>query len=203
MFNKYFKVEGNIAFIYANMAIKNINFALISLHFLLDDTDYNRALYRDDHTYYFFHIQSVLNACGNISNIFYNYNVQVDRRCRRLRETFGISKTNYPLIFLKEVRNTNAHFDERYEQFKGNAGDYNLLDKNTDSSMRNTILSNPHLRTYDKEKGIYYTYNRFLKQIEYDFWRLRDELNDMLQKIYNNPMSSVAWVDTMPTENVE
>lgn len=65
------------------------------------------------------------------------------------------------------------------------------------------ILSNPHLRTYDKEKGIYYTYNRFLKQIEYDFWRLRDELNDMLQKIYNNPMSSVAWVDTMPTENVE
>ena len=120
-----------------------------------------------------------------------------------MRETFGISKTNYPLIFLKEVRNTNAHFDERYEQFKGNVGDYNLLDKNTDSSMRNTILSNPHLRTYDKEKGIYYTYNRFLKQIEYDFWRLRDELNDMLQKIYNNPMSSVAWVDTMPTENVE
>lgn len=207
MFNRYFKAEGNSDFIYANIAIKNINFALISLHYLLDVPDYDIAIYRDEHTYYFFHIQSVLTACGNISNIFYNYGNIGGRistsRSQRLRSAFNISRTKYPLTFQKEVRNTNAHFDERYEQFNGKVGDYNLLDANTDSLMRDTILNNPHLRTYDKEKGIYYTYDRNLNRLEYNFERLRTELNNMLYEINYNPISNVAWVDTMPDEKVE
>ncbi len=207
MLNRYFDTNGNIDFVYANIAIKNINFALISLHYILDVPDFDIALYRDEHTYYFFHIQSVLTACGNISNIFYNYGgyggIIATARSQRLRATFNVSRSKYPLIFQKEVRNTNAHFDERYEQFNGNIGDYNILDKNTDLRMRRIIMKNPHLRTYDKEKGIYYTYNRELKQITYDLYRLRDELNELLYEINYNPVSNAAWIDSMPDEKVE
>ena len=207
MFNRYFSTEGNLDFIYANIVIKNINFALISLHYILDVSDFELSIYRDEHSYYFFHIQSVLTACGNISNIFYNYGGQGGRtatlRSQRLRKVFNISKEDYPLTFQKEVRNTNAHFDERYEQFNGNVGDYNLLDVDTDTTMRNTILNNPHLRTYDKSNGIYYTYNRNLQQIEYNLWHLRDELSDMIYKINENSITNVAWVDAIPDEKVK
>ena len=105
MLNRYFKVDGNnsLDFMYANMAVKNIYFALISLDYIFDPDKYNVGVYHDEHAYYFFHIQSLLTACGNISNVFYNPNGYNGRRsterCRRLRDMLGIKKTDYPLIF--------------------------------------------------------------------------------------------------------
>ena len=110
MLNRYFKVDGNnsLDFMYANMAVKNIYFALISLDYIFDPDKYNVGVYHDEHAYYFFHIQSLLTACGNISNVFYNPNGYNGRRsterCRRLRDMLGIKKTDYPLIFQKEMR---------------------------------------------------------------------------------------------------
>lgn len=57
MFNRYFKADGNIDFVYANIAVKNIYFALISLDYILYQKDYNIGIYHDEHTYYFFHNQ--------------------------------------------------------------------------------------------------------------------------------------------------
>ena len=198
MFNRYFKADGNIDFVYANIAVKNIYFALISLDYILYQKDYNIGIYHDEHTYYFFHIQSLLTACGNISNIFYNtgfYNKNATQRSQRLRSMFGVSRKEYPLTFQKEVRNTNEHFDERYEQFNGRVGDYNLLDIATPQDMRETILNNPHLRTYDKSSGIYYTYDRQLQQISYNLYDLRNELNKLRQAIIENRVYESAWAD--------
>lgn len=206
MFNKYFNAEGNIDFIYANITVKNIYFALISLDYILNRQDFDIGIYHDEHTYYFFHIQSLLTACGNISNVFYNHGnfggPTATQRSRRLRDLFNVSRTQYPLIFQKEVRNTNEHFDERYEDFRGNVGDYNLLDENTPTHMRNVIRNHPHLRTYDKENGVYYTYNRNLQPIEFNLYQLQAELQQMLNTISTNPIIESAWVDTMPNEEL-
>ena len=104
-------------------------------------------------------------------------------------------------MFQKEVRNTNEHFDERYEGF-GAIGDYNLLDENTDSFIRSTIQTNPHLRTYDKEHSIYYTYNRRLQRIEYDLKQLQRELETLRDRITNNKLFNSAWEEFMPGETV-
>lgn len=118
----------------------------------------------------------------------------------------GIKKTDYPLIFQKEMRNTNEHFDERYEEFGGNLGDYNLLDNNTDPYMRAVIKANPHLRTYDKENHIYYTFVRSkggFKRAEYNLDELQSELEKMMHRISENSLFDSAWVTEISTESVE
>ena len=205
MLNRYFKLtNGNLDFMYANIAVKNINFALVSLDYIFNHPDFNVGIYHNEHTFYFFHIQSLLTACGNICNVFYNpigFNKQTTARCSRLRQTLNISKKEFPLIFQKEVRNTNEHFDERYEEF-GQLGDYNLLDQNTDSFMRATIQTNPHLRTYDKERGIYHTYNRKRQAVAYDLHLLQNELYTMLNRITSNKLFDSAWESSMPGESI-
>lgn len=192
---------------YANVVVKNIYFALISLDYIFNHPNIEMGIYHDEHTFYFFHIQSLLTACGNISNVFYNYSGfnrrQVTTRCQRLRALLNINKAEFPLIFQKEIRNTNEHFDERYEQFQGSLGDYNLLSQNTDPNMRAVIQTNPHLRTYDKENGVYYTYNRAMKRIEYDLHQLQNELLEMLGQITENPVFDSAWTDSISTESVQ
>lgn len=206
MLNRYFDAKDNIDFIYANIAVKNIYFALISLEYIFYHPVSEIGIYHDEHTFYFFHIQSILNACGNISNVFYNNNKQSTQRCRRLREQLNIYKQDFPLVFQKEVRNTNAHFDERYEAFDGCIGDYNLIDNDTDPEMREIIETNPHLRTYYKETGIYHTIirkNKALHNFEYNLHTLENQLRQMYNRITENPIFNAAWVDTMPTEQVE
>lgn len=212
MLNRYFSVDGenSLDFMYANVAVKNIYFALISLDYIFDYSKYNIGVYHDEHTYYFFHIQGLLTACGNIANIFYNpgrgNGRVITERCRRLRSALGINKSSFPLVFQKEVRNTNEHFDERYEEFEGNLGDYNLLDETTDPYLRAVVQTNPHLRTYDKENHVYHTFIRrngsFLR-FEYDLFALQNELIGMLNRITANPIFDSAWVTEISTEHVE
>lgn len=214
MFNRRFKISNNnndnIDFIYANSVVENIRFALISLNYIFNFNDFNKGIYHDEHTFYFFHIQSILTACGNISNVFYNYSVfngkETTARCARLRAQFNVTKRDFPLIFQKEVRNTNEHFDERYEEFSGNIGDYNVLDKKTNPNMREIIQTDPHLRTYDKQTRIYHTYirrNHSLQRFEYDLNELRNELNRMLGRITSNPIFDSAWDVSISNEVVK
>lgn len=214
MMNQYFDTSIDVDFIYVNSALKNINFALISLDYILNDYLHQNGtigIYHDEHTYYFYHIQALLTACGNISSIFYNYshlnntlnNKLKTERCARLRRNFGVTKAAYYLIFQKEARNTNEHFDERYDEFEGKLGDYNLLDNNTDNEMREAIMNNTHLRTYDKANHIYYTYGRNKKPISYDLLEMHRELNEMKNQIENNPTTDIAWVDQYPFETIK
>ncbi|NLH45179.1 MAG: hypothetical protein GX451_03505, partial [Acholeplasmataceae bacterium] len=121
MFNNYFKSDkNNIEFLFANVTVKNVDFALISLSALLDGENIDYNLYNDEHTFCFFHIQSLLTACGNIYNVFYGFSSKLPShnnmyRTTLLRNTFGINKSRFPLVFQKEVRNTNEHFDERFD----------------------------------------------------------------------------------------
>lgn len=205
MLNRYFNSQDNPDLLYANIVLKNIHFALIALEYIFyDHYYYNIGMYHDEHTYYFYHIQSLLTACGNISNVFYNTfsgNTACERS-KRLRNQFDVSKRKYPLIFQKEVRNTNAHFDERYEQFNNCIGDYNILDENTDEFMRTVITKNPHLRTYDKENKIYITYNRQLNRIEYDLTKLQQELFELQGKITSSNLFIDNWTSNIGNEQV-
>ena len=200
MLNKYFHAtRDNLDFVFLNAVLKNIYFALISLDYIFNHSDFNYGIYHDKHTFYFFHIQSILTACGNISNVFYNNSHfdlkkqnETTKRCQRLRTLLNISKERYPLIFQKEVRNTNEHFDERYDEV-GEIGDYNLLDNDTDTFIRDVIMTNKHLRTYDIMSFVYYTYGRNMEKISYDFKKLRDELTNLRDCINDNPTLSSAW----------
>lgn len=207
MLNRYFKAnENNIDFIYANAVVENIYFALISLQHILYKTEIDYGIYHDKNTYYFFHLQNLLTACGNICNVFYNntnWNKKsVSDRCSRLRKEFGVTNKRFPLIFQKEVRNTNEHFDERYERFNGKVGDYNIIDKNTDQDMKDIIMSNPHLRTFDITNKTYYTYDRKLNKIEYDLFKLNNELVRLLNLVTNNPTFHSSWVDENPQKQI-
>ena len=93
----------------------------------------------------------------------------------------------------KEARNTNTHFDERYDAAGYVVGDYNLLDENTDSFIRDAINDNYHLRTYDKQNFVYYTFNGRGTRISFDLQTLRKELNDLRTLIADNPVTSSCW----------
>ena len=204
MYNRYFNAtEDNQGFLFANIAVKNIHFAQISLYYILDRTEIEWNVFVDEHTYYFFHLQSVLTACGNIVGVFRNCTNKIaTARSRMLREQFEVTSKEFPLVFQKEVRNTNMHFDERYDHFRGLVGDYNILTHDTHQDMRETIENTPHLRIYDKEQQIYYTYNQRFERISYDLNQLRWELARLLTRITENPIFNSAWVYPMPGEDV-
>ena len=199
MFNREF--EADIIFMFAHLSVKNINFALISLRCLLEEREIDQELYFDEHTYYFFHIQSSLAACGNLSNVFYNYGFngrEATERSRQLRCQFGINKAQFPLVFQKEARNTNEHFDERYDTSRSQFGDYNLLDGNTLQEMRDSIMNTPHLRTFDRASGIYHTYNRKFQPIIYNLNELTDQLLEIRRRIVGSPIYESGWIDNVP-----
>lgn len=155
--------------------------------------------------YYFFHIQSILTACGILYNIFYGNNGRSRRytvnRPLLLRKAFGIDKNRYPLVFDKAVRNTNEHFDERFDAFGWDIGDYNLLDHNTPPDMRTAILKENHLRTFDRSNNCYYTYVRHqgeFVQKSVDFRELLMQLLAMRERITTNPILESRWKDQMP-----
>ena len=58
--------------------------------------------------------------------------------------------------------------------------------------MKNYILSNPHLRTYDINRRLYITYDKNLRQIEYNFGTLQKELLVMRDRIQHNPITNSA-----------
>ncbi len=202
MFNEYIETDGNNKeFIFANIALKNIDFSLISLDYIFNHNNFDYGIYFDEHTFYFFHIQSILNACGNLYDIFYNVRPQIwgvqnanpSIRSSQLRHTFGVNKCDFPTIFNKEARNTNAHFDERYDAAGYIVGDYNLLDENTETYIREAIIDNYHLRTYDKTNFIYYTFNSRWTKISFDLRVLKTELLKLRALIADNPITNSGW----------
>ena len=126
MFNRLIQTNrGNADFQLVHIAVKNIDFALISIESILNDENINIELYNDYNTYYFFHLQSIMSSCGNIFNVFYNtgknfpgHTQQAYSRSARLRKIYNVTKNEFPLVFEREARNTDAHFDERYEEFE-------------------------------------------------------------------------------------
>lgn len=185
MFNRKIEItEDNESILFVNAVIENLRYGIISLDMMQNYKDgncYND--YYDEHTFYFFHMQSILTAQGNIYNVlfndFYDHRQVSRERVRKVRDAFGIDLTRYPLVGNKKFRNSNAHFDERYYQYNG-VGDMNLLKPDTPADERRSILETPHLRTLDIENWLYYSYNRRGKQIVLDLRELRNEMYNML-----------------------
>lgn len=184
MFNRKIEItKENESILFVNAVIENLRYGIISLDMMLNRSDDFYSDYYDEHTFYFFHMQSVLSAQGNIYNVLFNdyfgYRRVTEERVKKVRDAFGIDLSRYPLVGNKKFRNSNAHFDERYYQYNG-IGDMNILKRETPEDERRSILGTPHLRTIDIENWIYYSYDRRGKRIVLDLRELRDEMFEML-----------------------
>ena len=68
MFNRRIEItKENESILFINAVIENLRYAIISLDEIFYNKDYSG--YYDEHTFYFFHIQSILTAQGNIYNV--------------------------------------------------------------------------------------------------------------------------------------
>lgn len=185
MFNRKIKItKENESILFINAVIEYLRYAIISLDAIFNTSDYSD--YYDEHTFYFFHMQSVLTSQGNIYNVLFNdyfrrKNISRER-VRIVRENFGIDLSKYPLIGNKKFRNTSAHFDERYYEFNG-IGDMNILRHDTPENERLQILGTHHLRTIDIDKWLYYSYDARGNQIVLDLQELRSEMYSMLTEL--------------------
>ena len=185
MFNRKIEItKENESILFVNAVIENLRYGIISLD-MMQNYEINNCYndYYDEHTFYFFHMQSVLTAQGNIYNVLFNdyfgYRRVAQERVKKVRDAFGIDLSKYPLVGNKKFRNSNAHFDERYYAYNG-VGDMNLLKSDTPADERRLILETSHLRTLDVENWLYYSYDGKGKQIVLDLRRLRGEMYDML-----------------------
>ena len=191
MFNRQIEItRENESILFINAVVENLRYGIISLDMMFNCDEENLYQnYYDEHTFYFFHMQSVLTAQGNIYNVLYNdfYDKKIisQERVRKVREAFGIDLSRYPLVGNKKFRNTNAHFDELYYQCNG-VGDMNLIKSDTLTSDRNAILNTSHLRTLDIENWVYYCCDDRGSQIRLDLRELRNEMYDMLVLLCTN-----------------
>ena len=196
MFNRQIEItRENESILFINAVIENLRYGIISLDMMFNNVEENICQkYYDEHTFYFFHIQSVLTAQGNIYNVLYNdyfdRRIVSQDRVKKVREAFGIDLSKYPLVGNKKFRNTNAHFDERYYQYNG-VGDMNLLKADTSIDDRKTILNTSHLRTIDVENWIYYSYDSRGRQLCLNLRELRKEMYEMLVALCTNDIRSV------------
>ena len=196
MFNRQIEItRENESILFINAVIENLRYGIISLDMMFNSVEENICQkYYDEHTFYFFHIQSVLTAQGNIYNVLYNdyFDIRIvsQDRVKKVREAFGIDLSKYPLVGNKKFRNTNAHFDERYYQYNG-VGDMNLLKADTSIDDRKTILNTSHLRTIDVENWIYYSYDSRGRQLCLNLRELRKEMYEMLVALCTNDIRSV------------
>lgn len=190
MFNRPIEIaKENESILFINAVIENLRYANISLDIMFNGGKDIYQKYYDEHTFYFFHMQSILTAQGNIYNVLYNDFFKKrevsKRRVERVRAAFGIDLSMYPLVGNKKFRNTSAHFDERYYQYNG-VGDMNILKSNTPIDEREIILNTPHLRTIDIENWIYYSYDGRGNRIQLDLRELKREIFGMLKELCIN-----------------
>lgn len=174
----------------------NIEFALVSVRCVINSPNYDEEVYGNRFVYYFFHLQSLLTACGSITSAFFStppfssinpvtrrYDSNIYRRIaeseRRLRENYGISRERYNLIFQREMRNTVIHSNERIVEHNGRLGDFNIIDDNTSQPVIDEILGTPHLRTIDLRTMRYYTYDRKKRQIVISLRELEEQLEEL------------------------
>lgn len=73
MFNRQIEItRKNESILFINAVIENLRYGIISLDMMFncdEETDFQQ--YYDKHTFYFFHMQSVLAAQGNIWNVLF------------------------------------------------------------------------------------------------------------------------------------
>lgn len=187
MFDEYIEFnEENMDLLFVNGVVENLKYGLISLDTMFRG-EVADSFYHDEYTFFFFHMQSVLTAQGNIWNILFNTyprNREISmERVEKMRDKLKIDFAKYPLIRNKVFRNTNEHFDERYyhyEKISLGIGDYNILRATTPDWIRQEILSTPHLRTIDIQNWQYISYDHKGNRHILDLRELKKEMYSML-----------------------
>ena len=174
----------------------NTEFALISVRCILNPQNGDIEVYGNRHIYYFFHLQSLLTSCGNITSAFFSpkpfssinpntgrYDSTIYRgiedAARRFRDNYGITKQRFDLIFNKEMRNTVIHSNERIIEHNGHLGDFNIIYRNTPRAVIDELLGTPHLRTIDLRNMNYHSYDRRQSPIMINLYDLEQQLTEL------------------------
>ncbi len=192
MFNLKIPInESNIEILFANALVENLRYGIITLDAMFDmkfEGKLADIFYGDKHTFYFYCMQSVLTAQGNIWNTLFKGCTKsrtISDRTVTLIKVFNVDIKDYPLLNDKNFRNTNEHFDERYYEHDLVVGDYNIIDSETDENTKNEILSTKHLRTIDIVNWKYISYGKKHEKITLDLKQLRDEMYQLLSNLCN------------------
>lgn len=205
MFNQYLEMtEDNYEIIMANAIIENLKFLIISLDIIFNQKT-NETFFYEEYTFYFYHLQNALTSCGNIINVFTpnsRFYKERNERALYLQNYFKIDRKKYTCLFDKSFRNANEHFDDRYDYFKGRAGDYSVVGKRTEPTVRDAILNSPHIRTLDTEKWLYITYDKSGNKIVCNLRQLREEAYDLLFTISSHPKIANSTLTHIPTKKI-
>lgn len=198
MYNEPIKPEsGRQGFLFEQNILMNIEFALNGLeHVFHGDLQNNDCgIYKSCYQYYFFYMESVLNACSGIYNVLVccNFRNRVAvNRAAILRDYYRIRTCEYPNVFNKNIRNTNEHFDERIDIVQGEMGDFNIITTDMPNVIRDKILDERHLRTIDFQRNVYITYilsDRKLRKVEMDLQSLSTELKRLKSVILSKSVN--------------
>ncbi len=74
MFDEYFHYgDKNGVYLLSVYININVEFALDSIKSITSKPEHNKKIFSNSFVYYFFDLQSLFTACGNISSIFYNF----------------------------------------------------------------------------------------------------------------------------------
>lgn len=184
MYNEYIEItKDNEGLLFINAVIENLKYGLISLEAIFRG-EITADYYENEHTFYFYHLQSLLAAQGNIRNILFGtyrqYRTVSKSRVQAVRDAFGIDLNVYPLLKNSDFRNTNMHFDERYYTLCLD-GDLNLLRK-TDENYH-VLINLTHLRALDLDNFVYISCGVSGKRITMDLRALQDEMQGMLNAL--------------------
>lgn len=184
MYNKYVEItRENEGLLFINAVIENLRYGLISLDAIFSGKIVANY-YGNEHTFYFYHLQALLAAQGNVRSIlystYYGYRDVSKNRVQAVRDSFGIDLTKYHLLKNSDFRNTNMHFDERYYTLSLD-GDLNLLRK-TDDNYR-VLINATHLRALDLDNMIYISCDSKGRKITMDLRALQQEMQEMLNEL--------------------
>lgn len=131
-----------------------ITSALFSLENILSKTAQDYGLLKNKYQYCHYYCDHLIFSIGQIANRFDIKNSDtgliLERKNTNIRN-FDFSKTKYPILSDKKIRNTIEHIDEHNQQIikkHGGVGGFNLIDVDTDTEIVTALTTNRREHPY-------------------------------------------------------
>lgn len=132
-----------------------ISSALASIYFIMNPPA-DITYFDNNYQYYHFYTDHLLYSYGLISGRFTVKGLDqiLDERVYRCRKNYCFSENQYPFLSNKKARNMVEHINEHnqrsIQKYQG-VGGFNVIDRNTEDSLVNTLRNNrnTHLYTLD------------------------------------------------------
>ena len=128
--------------------------ALFSIENILNRTICNLGLLKNKYQYYHYYCDHLIFSIGQIANRFdvkdSDAGLILERKNANIRN-FDFSKTKYPILSDKKIRNTIEHIDEHNQKIikkHCGVGGFNLIDTDTDADVVTALTTNKKIHPY-------------------------------------------------------